>query len=108
MRLRQGNRGHDRPSQVGPYHELRLREDRGPALGRPRTRRARKNSASGVTGVYWDSTRKHWVAHIYFRRERLVLGRFEDFNEAVAARRNAEEAVYGFVLDEVDDLDRNS
>lgn len=74
-----------------------------------RTRRSRKNSASGVTGVYWDGTRKRWTAHIYFRRERLVLGRFEDFNEAVAARRNAEEAVYRFVLDEVyDGLDQDS
>lgn len=65
-------------------------------------RRTRKNNASGATGVCWDNARKRWVASIYAKGKLRYLGSYEGFDEAVAARRKAEEAVYAIVLDGLD------
>lgn len=51
------------------------------------------NSKSGVLGVRWDAQRSQWRVQIGNHRDRVgyrFLGRFSDFNEAVAARKLAE------------------
>lgn len=50
---------------------------------------------SGVTGVYWSEPKKKWQAAIRVDGQQVHLGTFTDFNEAVEARRLAEEK-YGF------------
>lgn len=49
----------------------------------------RANNTSGHTGVY--KKRSKWIAYITVARKRYYLGSYEDFDEAVAARRKAEE-----------------
>lgn len=56
-----------------------------------------KLNKSGVTGVYWNthiSTPK-WVAHIKINRKRIHLGYFDNFDDAVKARIDAEDKYFG-------------
>jgi hypothetical protein len=50
----------------------------------------RHDSTSGITGVCWDKNRSKWIAQIRVNRIRLNLGRFNSFEEAIAARKAAE------------------
>lgn len=45
---------------------------------------------SGVRGVSWVSRDNKWDARISFEKKVYVLGKFEKFEDAVQARRNAE------------------
>lgn len=54
-----------------------------------------KRNRSGVTGVSWDSHREKWTARITHDRRVIGLGRFDIFDDAVAARKAAEKQ-YGF------------
>ena len=49
-------------------------------------------NSSGVTGVYWHKQRQKWVAQI-FNGKKINLGRYKNFNDAVKARREAEQAI---------------
>lgn len=63
--------------------------------GNAKNSRRRNGTVTGVTGVYWHrSAQKYW-ATITVDGSYRYLGLFSDFNEAVAARRNAEQR-YGF------------
>lgn len=50
----------------------------------------KKNSKTGVPGVYYDKSRNKWAAQITSNRKRISLGRYDNFDDAVAARRSAE------------------
>jgi len=58
-----------------------------------RNRKKPSNNTSGVTGVYKE--RKKWRAHLRFNGKRMCKGRYEDWFEAVCARKSAENR-YGF------------
>ena len=58
-----------------------------------------KNNTSGVTGVCWDGRSKKWCARIGFQGKRILLGYFMDFDEAVKARKKAEEKYFGGYLE---------
>lgn len=60
------------------------------------SRRVNKNSASGVTGV--NRCGNKWRAVIVFRRKQYYLGTFDRIEDAAAARREAEEYLYGDFL----------
>ena len=53
------------------------------------------NNKSGVTGVSFDRDRNKWTARLKVNRSYLYLGRFEHFNDAVTARRKAEDEHFG-------------
>ncbi len=55
----------------------------------------RADSTSGVTGVCWDKSADKWKARISINGKRTHLGRYDDFDEAVEARRKAEIKHYG-------------
>ena len=59
----------------------------------------RKTNTSGVIGVWFDKSRGKWTAEIMFRKKKYYLGRYEDFNDAVKARKAAEEEIFGDFLD---------
>ncbi|HGM5304526.1 TPA: HNH endonuclease signature motif containing protein [Serratia marcescens] len=46
----------------------------------------RKDSSSGVKGVYWHSTAKKWIAQANCKGKRVALGRFSSIEGAIAAR----------------------
>lgn len=55
----------------------------------------RSNNKSGCTGVHWDNERQKWQAQIKIDNKTRFLGRFESYDDAVAARRAAEEKYFG-------------
>lgn len=48
-------------------------------------------SATGVKGVTWDNDRQKWSASIGINNKNIYLGRFDTFEQAISARRRAEE-----------------
>ena len=50
---------------------------------------------SGMVGVNWDEKMKKWHARINVNKETIQLGYYEDFDDAVAARKIAEEKYFG-------------
>lgn len=54
-----------------------------------------KSNTSGVTGVDWSKTHNLWRARIHFKRKEISLGYYANFDDAVKARREAEDKYYG-------------
>ena len=63
--------------------------------GRRKNSSRHRDNTSGVVGVCWDKETNRWLAYISNDKERIRLGRYTDFNEAVAIRRAAERK-YGY------------
>lgn len=59
------------------------------------------NNTSGKTGVSFYTNQKKWSAEIHVKGEHIRLGMFDDFNDAVKARKDAEMKYYGFFKPEV-------
>jgi hypothetical protein len=55
-----------------------------------RNQKLRKSNNSGVTGVSWHKSHKKWRACIGSHGTRVDLGCFDEFEEAVFARKQAE------------------
>lgn len=53
----------------------------------------RKNKSSGTVGVTWDSQRGKWHAYISINKNSKHLGFFDDINDAIAARKMAEDEI---------------
>jgi hypothetical protein len=53
-----------------------------------------KNNTSGVKGVCWHSRDNEWRAQIGYRGKNIHLGGFQNFEDAVAARKQAEEKYF--------------
>lgn len=51
----------------------------------------RTDNASGVTGVAWDALRGKWLVRGHVAGKQKNLGRFDDFEAAVSARRRHEQ-----------------
>lgn len=49
------------------------------------------NNTSGVTGVGWDLRNNQWRARISVNYKEILLGYFDNFEDAVEARKEAEE-----------------
>lgn len=60
----------------------------------------RRNNTSGVPGVDWLSAKQRWRAMICFQGKRHYLGSYTRFEDAVKARKRAEEALFGGFLRE--------
>jgi hypothetical protein len=52
-------------------------------------------NTSGAKGVYWDKLNKKWLVSIMVDGTSTHLGRFDSFEEAVAARQDAELQYFG-------------
>lgn len=61
---------------------------------------ARKNNTSGVPGVDWVASKGMWRAAICFKGKRRYLGSYRRFEDAVKARRRAEEELFQPLLEE--------
>ena len=55
----------------------------------------RKDNTSGVTGVCWDKRRQQWLVRMHENKKAIYLGYFDNFEDAVIARRKGEEQYYG-------------
>ena len=54
-----------------------------------------KNNTSGVTGVGWNKQAQKWTAKIGVNGKRIFLGYYTNFDDAVNARKKAEEKYFG-------------
>lgn len=57
---------------------------------------------SGHKGVRWNESRKKWTAHIGFKGKQISLGYFTDKEDAIAARKKAEEIYHKPYLEDKD------
>ena len=55
----------------------------------------RKPKTDGVTGVFYDKRRNKWTARIMKNYKNIYLGAFENFEDAVVIRKQAEEKYFG-------------
>ena len=62
----------------------------------------RRNNKSGVVGVVWRPESRRWQASIMFKGTRHNLGKYERFDDAAKARREAEALYYGSFLADFD------
>jgi hypothetical protein len=51
-------------------------------------------NTSGHTGVVWDKQRNKWLSQIVVDNKNIFLGRFENIQEAINVRKNAEKKYY--------------
>lgn len=56
-------------------------------------------NTSGSKGVSYCKARGKWEAYITFRKKRYHLGRYIDKKDAIAARKEAEERIFGDFLE---------
>lgn len=54
-----------------------------------------KNNTSGTTGVVFDKRRNKWCAQIKINKKNIRLGYYIDKNNAIKARKEAEEKYFG-------------
>ena len=54
-----------------------------------------KNHTSGVSGVTWNKYHNKWDVRIKFGRKSIFIGYYNNFNDAVYARKQAEEKYFG-------------
>lgn len=62
-------------------------------------KKLRRDNTSGVTGV--SKTKRGWQASIGFKGNRIHLGTYKIFQDAVSARKKAEREFFGDVLKEM-------
>jgi phosphoglycolate phosphatase-like HAD superfamily hydrolase len=55
-----------------------------------RNAKTRKNNTSGAMGVRWEASRNKWIARIHDNYRSRHIGCFDTFEEALAARKQAE------------------
>lgn len=65
-----------------------------------RSKRVQKNNTSGATGVNWVPSDRLWRANICFKGKRYHLGYYRSFEDAVKARKRAEEHLHDNFLSE--------
>lgn len=56
----------------------------------------RSDNTTSASGVYWYKPRNQWVAKICANKENIHLGYFNEFEDAVKARKEAEEKYFGW------------
>ena len=59
----------------------------------------RASNTSGVTGVWYDKRRDRWTAEIMLRRKKIRLGRYKNKEDAIKARRVAEDEYFQPLLE---------
>lgn len=64
-----------------------------------------KNNTSGVTGVCFNNKTQRWTAQITFKKKRYHLGSFMNKEDAIKARKEAEERLHKNFLKEKGLLD---
>lgn len=98
--LRCGRRtscGCDRPlvdPSPGGYGRASLTYIDGTCVEMIRANTRRRNNTSGVPGVDWVPSKQRWRATICFKGRRRYLGCYGKFEDAVHARKRAEEELH--------------
>lgn len=54
----------------------------------------RQDNTTGVSGVYWHKNKHKWESLIGYNKKIIYLGMYDDFDEAVKVRKEAEKLYY--------------
>lgn len=65
-----------------------------------------KVTKSGVKGVGWDKRKNKWRTYIMFQRKFYHLGYFADLKDAIKARKEAEEKIFGGFISWYDSMNK--
>ena len=85
-------------SKENPQSALGLTYIDGTCVEMLRAKTVRSNNTSGVPGVDWWASKRRWRAAICFKGKRYYLGSYGRFEDAVKARKRAEEELHdGFL-----------
>ncbi|EQK39999.1 AP2 domain protein [[Clostridium] bifermentans ATCC 638] len=63
-----------------------------------------KNNKSGVTGVSWDNRKNKWRAVIMFKGKYTHIGYYKKLEDAMKARKDAEEKLHNKFLKELEEV----
>lgn len=55
----------------------------------------RRDNKSGCTGVCWHKAANKWSVEIKYNKQRIYLGLYENLDEAIKVRKDAEEKYFG-------------
>lgn len=84
------------------YAASRMREEAGyfdgTQLSKARSTKPISTNTSGVRGVYWDRQIGKWRARLRLRGKLMSFGCYSNFEDAVRARKRAEQEYYGELL----------
>jgi len=58
-------------------------------------------NTSGCRGVYWDKNSGKWRARLKFKGKIMNFGSYKNFEDAVKARKEAEQLIYGEFLEQI-------
>ena len=78
----------------GPRPALGLTYINGTCVEMLAANTVRRNNTSGVPGVGWRASKRRWNATICFKGKRRYLGSYARFEDAVKARKRAEEELF--------------
>lgn len=78
----------------GPRAALGLTYIDGTCMEMLAAKTVRRNNTSGVPGVDWWASKQRWRAAICFKGKRHYLGSYARFEDAVKARKRAEEEMH--------------
>lgn len=68
-------------------------------------KKIRKNNTSGCTGVVYQKKLKKWRASIMFKGRRIELGCYSKIDDAIKARKEAEEKYFKPILEKYKEQD---
>ena len=87
------------------YAAQRMREKigliDGTEISRIKSDKLISTNTSGARGVYYNSKSKKWRARLRFKGKTYNLGSYKSFDDAVKARKNGEEKIYGEFLEKI-------
>ena len=89
-----------RGARDNPRSALGLTYIDGTCVEMLRAKTVRRNNTSGVPGVEWVARKQRWRASICFKGKRHYLGSYRSFDDAVKARKEAEEEFHDRFLRE--------
>ena len=91
---------------VGKYATEIMREKagfvEGTQISRIKSDRLIASNTSGARGVYYDKKTGKWRARLRFKGQMFNLGVYSKFEDAVKARKQAEEEIFGRFLEEIE------
>ena len=90
---------------VGKYATAKMREKAGfvdgTQISKITSTKLISTNTSGCRGVYFDKNTGKWRARLKFKGKIMNFGSYKNFEDAVKARKEAEQRIYGEFLDQM-------
>lgn len=90
---------------VGKYAMAKMREKAGfvdgTQISKITSTKLISTNTSGCRGVYFDKNTGKWRARLKFKGKIMSFGSYKNFEDAVKARKDAEQRIYGKFLEQI-------